>query len=319
VIVEAIFAAAFLLGGVPLGVYLLRAARFDPSDRLPPGGSAWPLVLAVGWGLLVWMMVPAAYLGYRGHALRPPGSTRPTTAEVEAVKPVPPPESNPQLAALPPRDVAFIVSVPHLAMFFALLVCDLVLYRGSLRRLGFGLGQLPRGLFLGLASGVVFIPMVVGGSVVTEWVYRVIHFSHPTEHDLLHVLGLSPERLVRIVLVVGATVIAPLAEELLFRGHIQTIVRHVLGRLGRRREADEAGAGALPAAPPARATWGAILLTSALFAAIHDPWTWPPIFLLSLFLGWLYERTGNLWAAVGLHAAFNTVMTLIFLQSRGLN
>ncbi len=35
--------------------------------------------------------------------------------------------------------------------------------------------------------------------------------------------------------------------------------------------------------------------------------------LLSLGLGALYERTGNLWAAILMHAAFNGVQMILFL------
>jgi membrane protease YdiL (CAAX protease family) len=59
------------------------------------------------------------------------------------------------------------------------------------------------------------------------------------------------------------------------------------------------------------------VLTSALFAGVHAPWTWPPIFLLSLCLGWAYEQSGNLWASVAVHAAFNTISTIIFLTLGG--
>lgn len=313
---EAIFAAAFLLVGVPVAVYLIRTGRFDPSDRLPPGASPWPLVVAVAWGLLAFLAAQSAYALIRGRAAGPVGATQPTTAAAEAVKPVPPPESNPRLADLPPRHVAFLATVPHAAAFLAILGFDLFVYGGHLGRLGFSACHLPRGVLLGLAYGVVFIPLVFGGAVLTEWAYRAIRYTHPNEHDLLQVLGLPGEWWVRVALVAGATVVAPLSEELLFRGHLQNFLRRALSRIGHRRGDVES---ADPPAPPAWAVWLAIGLTSAMFAAVHAPWTWPPIFLLSLLLGWVYERTGNLWAAVALHAAFNGVSTLLFLLARGPN
>ncbi len=38
------------------------------------------------------------------------------------------------------------------------------------------------------------------------------------------------------------------------------------------------------------------------------------IFVLSLFLGYLYEREGNLWAPIGLHAMFNAVTFAVILR-----
>ena len=44
------------------------------------------------------------------------------------------------------------------------------------------------------------------------------------------------------------------------------------------------------------------------------PWMAPLIFVLSLCLGYAYERTGNLWVSIIIHAAFNTTSTVIFLN-----
>ena len=136
---------------------------------------------------------------------------------------------------------------------------------------------------------LVFVPLVFGGAIATEFVYQAIGYQHPREHDLLRVLGRSSETWAALALAAGATVVAPLAEELLFRGHAQTIFRRVLLSLKRtgNRVADAA------APPPAWVTWGAIVLASILFASVHDRWTWPPIFLLSLCLGWAYGARGT--------------------------
>ncbi len=58
-----------------------------------------------------------------------------------------------------------------------------------------------------------------------------------------------------------------------------------------------------------------ILLTSSVFALVHIP-QWPAplaIFLLSLGLGLVYQRTGSLVASFVLHAAFNGLSTLALI------
>ena len=274
-----------------------------PPDRLPPGGWA-PLALALLWGLFVWVGVSSAYVVVRGLPVAPagPSATGPATAEAAPVPPPSPPEGGRDLASLPPRDVAFLATVPHLAAFIALISVDFFLYGGRLAPLGLGADDLVKGLRSGLVAGTAVIPLVFGAAILTEWVYRAIDYTHPEAHDLLRVLRNAGEPVTRFLIISGATVVAPLGEELMFRGHLQTLLRRALAP----PLTSVGGASSL-------APWGAVVVASAMFAAVHPAWTWPPIFLLSLCLGWLYERTGNLWAPVALHALFNTTSTVIFL------
>jgi hypothetical protein len=77
-------------------------------------------------------------------------------------------------------------------------------------------------------------------------------------------------------------VIAPVAEEFIFRGMLFPFVR----QLGHPRLA-----------------WFGV---SALFALIHDDRAiFVPLFVLALALTWLYEKTGNLLAPIAAHALFN--------------
>jgi 2-polyprenyl-6-methoxyphenol hydroxylase-like FAD-dependent oxidoreductase len=97
-------------------------------------------------------------------------------------------------------------------------------------------------------------------------------------------------------------VAAPVYEEMLFRGHIQTIA----GRLFHRWGLGVNGGGA--------ARWAAVVAASLMFALVHETWMAPMIFVLSLGLGYVYERTGNLWASILVHAIFNTISTVAFLN-----
>jgi hypothetical protein len=66
--------------------------------------------------------------------------------------------------------------------------------------------------------------------------------------------------------------------------------------------------------PPTNAqTWCAIIITSMIFASVHPQWSQPVIFVLSVCLGYAYERTGNLWVPITIHAGFNTLSTAVFL------
>src|SRR5262249_2633650 len=60
---------------------------------------------------------------------------------------------------------------------------------------------------------------------------------------------------------------------------------------------------------------GGIAVTSAIFAAMHGP-QWPApiaLFVLSFVIGYVYQRTGSLIAAICMHATFNGFSTLLLL------
>jgi membrane protease YdiL (CAAX protease family) len=62
------------------------------------------------------------------------------------------------------------------------------------------------------------------------------------------------------------------------------------------------------------ARWLAVIITSVVFALIHPLWTAPMIFILSIALGYVYERTGSLWVPIVMHAMFNISSTVLFLN-----
>lgn len=81
---------------------------------------------------------------------------------------------------------------------------------------------------------------------------------------------------------------APLVEELLFRGLLQNALTKYLP------------------------IWGAILLSSFLFALVHlQPYAIPGLMSLSIAFGYLYHRTGSLRTNIILHMANNSFALLI--------
>ena len=114
---------------------------------------------------------------------------------------------------------------------------------------------------------------------------------------LLHVFGVAPETQLPVafikehpplwqLVVMGftAVVLAPVAEEALFRGVLYTTLKQRGYPLG------------------------ALFGNAALFAAIHvNLAAFLPLLLLALVFTWLYERTGNLLAPIVAHMVFNAV------------
>jgi membrane protease YdiL (CAAX protease family) len=155
--------------------------------------------------------------------------------------------------------------------------------------------------------------------------------------------------------ILSAVVIAPIFEEMMFRGILQRwFVRAFRRRAGSgafrslspdalvasgasapdatlggselaHRKADRTEdrqdkrrSGAIPAPREARdPAWPAIILTATIFGAVHAA-QWPApiaLFVLGLFIGTVYHRTGSLLAAVCMHALFNAFSTTAMFVS----
>jgi len=185
---------------------------------------------------------------------------------------------------------------------------------------------------MGFVGSAIALPLTFLANWGTELLWRYVHYQHEAEHDLLRVLGEKIDPSVSILLVLAATVIAPLAEETLMRGQLQTWLSNGISRLfqfSKRRISARGFEVILPGheigyvyLPPARdpydppavyIRWVSVIITSVLFALLHPIWMTPPIFVLAICLGYAYERTGNLWTSITMHAVFNTTSTVLYL------
>ena len=91
-----------------------------------------------------------------------------------------------------------------------------------------------------------------------------------------------------VFLMFGIVVLAPLGEEILFRGFLQKFLEEHWQDVTR-----------------------AVLVTSLFFAIIHlNPFWLIQIYILGVILGFLAWRTGSIWAGFILHAANNLVALL---------
>lgn len=91
-------------------------------------------------------------------------------------------------------------------------------------------------------------------------------------------------------LMVLAVVVAPLVEEMLFRGILLPVLLKKVG-LGT-----------------------AVVISSILFAGIHQHLpSLAPLFVLSVVLSLLYVYSGSLWSSIILHAVFNGISICILL------
>jgi membrane protease YdiL (CAAX protease family) len=230
-------------------------------------------------------------------------------------------------------ELIVINGVFYAAMFPVLIYLNVISRRGAIRRLGVGAKSIPNGIKWGAAAVLLLLPLLYFTGFVVTTFLNLLHLKEPQPHPLLQYLKEKPNRNVMAIVFLSAGVLAPLAEELLFRAHLQTALVRFLEWTRRTKNPDTAEhpQATEPDSPPPvieyepqleevspapAVRWIAVVITSFIFAAVHgEPAFVLPLFVLALGLGYSYERTGNLWIPIFTHALFNTTQVLVFLAT----
>lgn len=293
---------------------VMKMRSLGENRRIPAGQPAWYLAVVLCVAVTIWLAIPMVFGAIITLRHMQSGST-----------------TQPSMMDFSPKEWAFLATVPPVAGLIALVAGDIAVGgSGLVQGLGFSMNKLPRGVKLGALGAVILLPIVwFVLQIIVGWLYELIGFKHPAEHELLLAMHDAHEIWVRVVLVLAAVLVAPLFEEMLFRGHLQTLLRRMVMRwmqeapqppplpmpdaISAPLPLDYVSAQAAAGEANLLATWIAIFVTSILFTLVHPMWMWPAIFCLAIGLGYAYERTGNLWTCITIHCLFNSVSTLIFL------
>lgn len=155
-------------------------------------------------------------------------------------------------------------------------------------------------MFIGAVTWLISYPWLIIIGQVVAIVALLLWQQEPVHEDQVAVkffkMTLTHPFLL-ITTMILLVVVVPVMEELLFRGFLQTWLKQKWGRTK------------------------AIVLTSLTFSAFHFSATQGlnnielliSLFVLSCFLGFLYERQESLLAPITLHATFNAVSILAIL------
>jgi membrane protease YdiL (CAAX protease family) len=156
-------------------------------------------------------------------------------------------------------------------------------------------------LKLGLLCLALTFPVTLAASQLASITNTLITGKTPSSigHSTLATLTQNQHDLWAWVLVGSAVLLAPILEELLYRGLLQT--------------------GLLAAT---RRVWTSILFTTALFTFLHidavPSWTaLVPIAALSIAMGIAYERTKSLGVPIVMHIGFNAINTAMAVLLSG--
>ena len=140
-----------------------------------------------------------------------------------------------------------------------------------------------------------------GAYYIASWIASARGGSPPDMlgHVTLTALVTAERDLWWWLIVVCVVVGAPVVEEIIWRGGVQSAFRRIPGFGG----------------------WGAVLGAATLFTLMHlgdaSPHTLPTIFALAVAIGVVFERTGRLGAAICMHAGFNALNIAIALAQSG--
>jgi membrane protease YdiL (CAAX protease family) len=182
-------------------------------------------------------------------------------------------------------------------------VIGLLLGRARRAEAGFRkIGLLPRhpkrDLGWGLMGGVVGFGLAGLAGLLS--VNLLTLFDEPAPevaHETLVTLQQDFNFNLLMMVIIQAVIMAPLIEELVFRGALQTALMRLMK--GKR--------------------WLAMLITAAAFSAIHGTVVPTqgllPLFVLGLVFSYVYERTGSLLVPILAHAVFNAANIAIAMIS----
>jgi membrane protease YdiL (CAAX protease family) len=200
------------------------------------------------------------------------------------------------------RPLGDLISVVIQALVFLGMVRLMVVGTGAISWSDMGLTlpvpRIPAMLLLGaaLALPVIFITGLVAGAIV--------HFIPEVPASPLPPTGTTSGLVLHLL---AGAVVAPIAEETVFRGAMLTAWARGAGVT-----AAIVRSAVLFALAHALTISGATFTEAAGLAVVATVARIP----VALTLGWIYARTGTLWASIGLHASFNAI--LIVLSEVGL-
>jgi membrane protease YdiL (CAAX protease family) len=112
------------------------------------------------------------------------------------------------------------------------------------------------------------------------------------QHQELETIAAYSQLSIRTVILINAAVVAPVFEEMMFRGLFQTMIRSIIVK-----------------------PWISISLSSIIFTAVHiNASHWPALLVLAFTLGYAYEKSGSLLRPIIIHAIFNAAAIIAVMM-----
>ncbi len=150
-----------------------------------------------------------------------------------------------------------------------------------------------RWILLIAPATVLAMWMFFGGLQASGFMQWIESFGVEAVQDTVKVLQESTDPLVLGLMAFAAVIAAPFCEEIVFRGYLYSASKRFAG------------------------PWAAGICSALIFGAAHGSIAaLLPLFVFGCALAFIYEKTGSLWAPIGVHFCFNGATVLVQMASR---
>ncbi len=148
-------------------------------------------------------------------------------------------------------------------------------------------------VFLIAPCAVFFMWLVFGGLQFCGYTKWMESLGVETVQDTVKLFQKSENSLVLGLMAFAAVIVAPVCEEIVFRGYLYPVIKKFSG------------------------IWPAAICSALVFAAAHGSLAaMLPLFLFGCLLVFIYEKTGSIWSNISVHLCFNGATVLIQLAIR---
>lgn len=151
----------------------------------------------------------------------------------------------------------------------------------------------------GMGTFLIAYPQIFMILVIGSFVIQYFELPADGQSTINTMIEVKPSATYSMIWIFTLSVLAPVLEEISFRGFLQTFFKKIFTKVG------------------------ALVITSIIFALFHYTEAQgaanfvflPGLFIFSIYLGLLYEKTGSISAPLGLHMTFNLINLLITLNT----
>ena len=165
-------------------------------------------------------------------------------------------------------------------------------YTQKIKDLGLSLVKWPKSISSAVVGYMALVPILILIMMATLYVVKLLGYEPPVQ-PIVEVFMKEKETAVLLMSTLFAAIFGPIAEEIFFRGFMYPAVKKKFG------------------------IFGAVMVTSAIFAFLHAHLVgFLPIMALGILLAYLYEKTGSLVSSMVVHIVHNVGMVFLVFVMR---